>query len=273
MKNKAVYRTLNQDGDKGLIAAGFMYYPNPNIEKEIIPRVNYTGFLLLTGLGSCLDSKGNNFPLLPGCFFHCFPTETYTLEINPDTPWTACYLTFGSPLCQGLLDSGILDPNTPLLQPGLENNFPDKFEELLQYLNTATNAELPQAVPTILSLLLKIKQLAQKNSSSNSYSAIVTRVAATLATSLDKKIDIKELLKDQPLSYDRFRFIFKQELGVSPGIYRINKKMECARELLTSGKYKVYQVAEMLGYPDAYSFSKQFSRFVGISPKNYSNFI
>ena len=115
--------------------------------------------------------------------------------------------------------------------------------------------------------------LAQKNSSSNSYTDIVTRIATILATDLDKKIEIKGLLADHPLSYDRFRFIFKQELGVSPGIYRINKKMERARELLTSRKYKVYQVAKMLGYPDAYSFSKQFSRFVGVSPKNYANLI
>lgn len=49
--------------------------------------------------------------------------------------------------------------------------------------------------------------------------------------------------------------------------YRIHKSME----LLRSGKLKVYEVAERVGYRDITHFSSTFKKVVGISPSEYQD--
>ncbi len=47
-----------------------------------------------------------------------------------------------------------------------------------------------------------------------------------------------------------------------------NKKIEKAKELLKQN-FKVYEVAERLGFDDTTYFSTLFKKLVGINPKDY----
>lgn len=270
IKTISIYRTLKQNGDNSLIGAGFLHYKSDTEHKENLKFAKYGGRLLLRGTGSYTDNTGIESRLAPGCFINCFPDKNYCLDIVPDNQWVECYIVFGAPLLNSLLAMNILSSDAPLQFPGLNTEIIDKFDHLLAGISNASDSELSIFVPRIIELLILINKCEKMHTNPSPYSDIINEVTTALSIDLEKKIEIKALLKNHPISYDRFRFIFKQEIGISPGVYRINKKLEKARELLTSKQYKVYQVAEMLGYPDAYSFSKQFSRFVGISPKDYA---
>jgi AraC-like DNA-binding protein/ligand-binding sensor protein len=63
---------------------------------------------------------------------------------------------------------------------------------------------------------------------------------------------------------------FRQELGMSLSEYIKKRKMENAVACLKSGM-QVGQVAQRLGYYDAYHFSKAFKQHFGRSPKEYKN--
>lgn len=45
--------------------------------------------------------------------------------------------------------------------------------------------------------------------------------------------------------------------------------MEAARELLISRKYKIYEIADMVGYSSPRYFTDAFKKFFGISPLDY----
>ena len=61
--------------------------------------------------------------------------------------------------------------------------------------------------------------------------------------------------------------IFKSEIGDTPIRHLINIRLEKAKELLESGSGSSIQaVAAMVGYDDAYHFSKLFKKRYGISP-------
>ena len=270
IKTSAIYRTLKQNGDDSLIGAGFFHYKSDNEYKENLKFTKYGGRLLLRGTGSYTDDTGVEGKLKPGCFINCLPDREHCIEIVPDSQWVECYIVFGTPLLNGLLAMNILSTDSPLQYPGLKIDVIDRFDSLITGIRYANDSELSTFMLKIIELLILIKKYEKENSSTSPYSNIINEITTALSADLEKKIEVKDLLENYPISYDRFRFIFKQEIGISPGVYRINKKLEKARELLTSKQYKVYQVAEMLGYPDAYSFSKQFSRFVGISPKDYA---
>ena len=56
---------------------------------------------------------------------------------------------------------------------------------------------------------------------------------------------------------------------MSPGKYRTAILVAQACELLTDETLTLRTIADRLGYCDEYHFSKQFSKTVGWSPKEY----
>lgn len=63
--------------------------------------------------------------------------------------------------------------------------------------------------------------------------------------------------------------MFKKELGKNFVDYLNGLRIEKAKELLMDPKYKTYEVAEIVGIPDAHYFSRLFRKYEGISPTEY----
>ncbi|UOQ48756.1 AraC family transcriptional regulator [Gracilibacillus caseinilyticus] len=78
---------------------------------------------------------------------------------------------------------------------------------------------------------------------------------------LHQTLTVGELANIASMSEKYFISYFKQALGVTPGRYTYQLKMNRARELLYSKQYSVQEIASMLGYPDPYSFSKAFKKY------------
>lgn len=77
--------------------------------------------------------------------------------------------------------------------------------------------------------------------------------------------DIARLIK---IPYHSFRIQFKRATGISPREFRINWRMERAKEWLDSGA-RVSEVADRCHYKDIYTFSHRFKQFTGCSPKQW----
>lgn len=65
--------------------------------------------------------------------------------------------------------------------------------------------------------------------------------------------------------------LFKRLFGKPFVAYLTAMRMEKAKELLASGCFKTYEVAEQVGYQDEKYFLKTFKRVVGCTPKAYKN--
>ena len=63
--------------------------------------------------------------------------------------------------------------------------------------------------------------------------------------------------------------IFKNETGKNLFAYLHEIRMEKAKELLGDVRYKVYEIAELVGIPDAHYFSKTFKKYTGNTPMEY----
>lgn len=87
-----------------------------------------------------------------------------------------------------------------------------------------------------------------------------------IAENITKKLSVEEVAETVGMSEKYFISYFRKVVGESPYSYITAHKMEMAYNRLATGKYHVYEVAEMLGYSDIYTFSKAFKRYYGKSP-------
>jgi AraC-like DNA-binding protein len=81
-----------------------------------------------------------------------------------------------------------------------------------------------------------------------------------------EKISVKQLAGKACLSAVYFGSLFKKETGMSLHRYLQKVRIRNAENLLKTGEYQVYEVAEECGFADAYHFYHQFKSIKGFSP-------
>lgn len=64
--------------------------------------------------------------------------------------------------------------------------------------------------------------------------------------------------------------LFKQEVGETLTEYLLRIRIEKAADLLKTGRYKVGEIGEMVGYSASSYFSIMFKKYTGFSPREYS---
>jgi len=98
---------------------------------------------------------------------------------------------------------------------------------------------------------------------------MIDEACELLARRLDERVPLEALADRFAISYERLRKIFRQRMGLSPGEYRIRRRIERARELLTSSPAPLEEIASELGYSTPFAFSRQFKQVVGMPPSSY----
>jgi len=99
-----------------------------------------------------------------------------------------------------------------------------------------------------------------------------SRVQQAMAFTLQhfaEDYQIETLARECHLSTARFSALFKQQLGVSPMLWRDQLRIREARQLLLRSADSIARVSEAVGYGDQLHFSRRFKQLVGISPRQY----
>ncbi|MCL6606046.1 MAG: AraC family transcriptional regulator [Paenibacillus sp.] len=97
----------------------------------------------------------------------------------------------------------------------------------------------------------------------------LTKILAYIDSNIEQNISVHELAEIAFMHPNYFMRFFKQKIGVPPIQYITRKKIDKAKELLTSTPRTVSEIAEQLGFSDLFYFSKQFKKIVGLTPTDF----
>ena len=86
---------------------------------------------------------------------------------------------------------------------------------------------------------------------------------------LDQKISIAQLAAIVHLSQFHFARAFKESVGTTPYRYLVQRRIERAKTLLKVTRLSVLEISIRVGYINLSHFTKQFRRYVGVTPTAY----
>ena len=96
---------------------------------------------------------------------------------------------------------------------------------------------------------------------------VVEQIVNYIEDHYNEKISLDQIAENMYLSSFYISRIFKSETGIAPIRHLINIRLEKAKEMLEGGyEGSIQEVAALVGYDDAYHFSKLFKKRYGISP-------
>ncbi len=102
-----------------------------------------------------------------------------------------------------------------------------------------------------------------------SLSPEIRNLVAWLNENLGEKITLGDMAKQVGLSTSRFRTIFKQQLGTSPGAYLLDLRMNEAARLLRETLTPIKQIVSLTGYTEITYFYHAFKQLHKTTPKAY----
>lgn len=84
-----------------------------------------------------------------------------------------------------------------------------------------------------------------------------------------EKLTLSDIADHLNISSGYLSTSFSNYMNRTVSDYIAEVKIEHAKDLIDSGQYLIYEIANQLGFENAYYFSKVFKKVTGMSPKNY----
>jgi AraC-like DNA-binding protein/quercetin dioxygenase-like cupin family protein len=268
-RKEVAHRWMRGGSPDHMIGAGFLLKPGGSSQHVDSVFSHYSGVLVLRGEGRYLDWHGREHRTFPGCFFQRLPGRKHSTLHPPEADWAECYLNLGGPFCAALAELGSLDLERPVLVPGLSLALVERFDALVRELAAAPEGELPRMLALMHALVVDIYALDRRAARPEPLAAEIAEAARRLAADPSERLPLPELAAGLGLGYERFRKAFRARFGLSPGEYRIRRRVERARSMLAQGDLSVKEVAYALGYPNEFAFSRQFRQVLGAPPSRF----
>ncbi len=267
-KKDVVYRCIGTDPTNGILACGFMPKTTEEQSQYNFMIDYYSGFLLLSGSGRYYTPDMRIIPIRAGDFVQRVPGVCHSTEITPDGSWVEFFISFGRSTYNYLNSLNLLPSDTPVIQSYYDDNMLNQFSRFLHKLKTAEDSELPFIALKAQEIVLSLVSRPSITSPAGSAREVIEQACRLLSGDVHREISLEGVAATLHMSYENFRKQFRKYVGVSPLQYRIEQKMKHAKLMILSG-VSIKEAAQLTGYSDAYSFTKQFTRCVGISPGRF----
>jgi transcriptional regulator GlxA family with amidase domain len=99
----------------------------------------------------------------------------------------------------------------------------------------------------------------------------IVRVIDFIELHADKYRANEDLAQTARMATNAFIRLFRQNTGISPQHFIMNKRLDKAGILLHHGEKSIEQIAEECGFCDRAHFAKLFKKYRGTGPAEYRN--
>lgn len=238
---------------------------NTGYGEQMLETPQYAMVYFLSGSGTYKRGR-QSYPIQAGSVIQRYPNQLHSVSFHGD-----CESVFAALPAQGfrlLKQFKLPSLNQPVLDIGVDQRLVKRFDQCAKDLRTRIPQHHIHIAGQLLQLVIDVHQRANASASDSDLEAFAQHACSALQVDLDIDRDLPSIAEELGYSYANFRKRFKQAMGMSPKQFRIQQRIEESKHLILSGQ-SINEVAERLGYPDCYSFSKQFKKYTDYTPTTY----
>lgn len=254
-------------------------------------RNHYLFVYVLSGRG-CFTAGKITQELAAGELFLLKPFRKIWYQADAIDPWDYCWVSFQGTLAEDLLPS-LCGEDVPAPWGCVERADKEAFEAKLLALLDASSQDsragellgvglFMQLLSTVIGALKEPHSLAPgfpkipgisgvmgvmgQGRKSDTAGFYCEAAKEFISRNFFQDISVSSIAAHLGLNRAYFSTLFKAREGVSPGAYLLQYRMRQARTLLGMDMVSVEAAANSVGYTDAASFSRAYSRFFGYPP-------
>jgi AraC-like DNA-binding protein len=231
-------------------------------------EMHAVGFVV-SGRGEYRAGNGPVHAVHPGTQFSVFPGPLFDYGAAPGTTWEEYYV-----ICKGrgldrLLEAGWFPTDGEVHALMGIAPLAERFRELIRTVGRAGPGDADRGALMTERLLLEMYFSRATSRSARAPTAEIEAVLAHCHEHFAAPMDFLTLADRHGMSYSHLRQQMRKATGLPPHQYVIRLRCESAQKLLGETELPIYTVGDRVGIPDPYTFSRTFSRCVGMSPQRY----
>ena len=227
---------------------------------------DYDFWYILSG-SFLMDINGKKYDVGPKDAFLMPPGTNVIFQTKEYTELLYCHFT-AEYKEEKSLQADFTNHRIPLVHQSILQAFLHNFRGLYQD-NESDIISIRSILKIILSDMLLSdydNQIAFMSNHSFSNMKPLSPVIKFIHDNIDKPINNGMLASIAGFNENYFCRYFKKYIGIPPKQYITKAKMEYARNLLIKDRLSVKEAAHKTGFPDPFTFSKQFKNYFFISP-------
>lgn len=201
-------------------------------------------------------SKGQGFLITPGMPEHYYPDKT--------NPWSFLWVIFSNADAEKLFKKYNADPQTHIFEYNNVNTIIKAVNLLFDSKRLYSSAEMFEIYLNIFNNHNHTQPPHQK-AADMYYDYAINFIHLNLF----RPITVEELTEFLGITQPYLYKIFTDKCGISPKQYITNCKLAKVKKLLKETTLSICEIAASVGYSDSLSFSKQFKKLMGYSPKAF----
>lgn len=120
-------------------------------------------------------------------------------------------------------------------------------------------------------LLMINRYIKEGHKSSSDVTNEVERAVHYFNENYNKPISIEQYAEEHMISKNWFIYCFKEVMKVTPMQYIVQLRISVAKNYLEKSDKNITEIADAVGYDNPLYFSRLFSKYTGMSPKEYRN--
>ena len=263
---RSAYRAMGRSSAWERLGVGVMDKAGRSLDHDDYSPATYSLVYVLRGRGSYQLADGQHWDMQAGDCFQRLPGLRHTTHVDPGSRWLEAWIDLGPILYRALADMQVIR-NSPLVwRWGLSPVRVARFTTLLSEISEAGQRDLPDLCVRCQALIVEAQRGVDQHSIVDDP---IERICHLLREESATRLDLHSFCRREGLDYEQVRKDFRHRLGVSPGQYRIRRRIERACALLHTTDQPVAAIADELGYHSAYEFSAQFRQWMGVPPSRY----
>lgn len=220
------------------------------------------GFLYTDPYNRTELNSGDMFIVKPHLWHSYFPKK--------ESGWREYWISIQGINIENRFNNNFFNPTQNIFRVGLRDDIVSLYEKAID-IASKEKASYQQYLAGIANLILGIMMYSDRNRNfaARKLDTQINKAKILILENLTNNISLEKIASEVNMSYSSFRKIFKEYTGFSPAKYIQEKKLQKAKDLLSSTDLAVKEIAYVLNFDSVAYFSSIFREKTGFTPLQY----